>query len=565
MERPISENCVALCRVSSTKQSAEGESLEVQESIIRRFVEAKGWKIVPDGRVWGTAISGRKIHRDDFEEVISYIKTHPGLVRYCVFRSIDRFTRAGVGEYERMKKELAKYGVEMVDTMGIVQPTRNTLEDLGFEYDWSQLSPSEITEHVFTTNAKNEVTNILTRMVGQSIRNTQQGYRSRASADGYKNRQIFVEGKKKTIQEPDPERAPFFVQMFQLRAQGLNDLEVVERINAAGYRSRIRNRYNKEHTKIIGKSGGRKLTVKQLQRIIENTIYAGVLCEKWTRYQPIRARYQGIVSMQLFNDANRGRATLKENRDGSIEFVKRSSKTGEARSKFNPLFPFKFVLCPVCEKPVLASQTRGKSGKRFAAYHCARNHPRFAVNKKDFDGAIERYVANLTFNPDILQGLEVSFMNKYREREKEVVQASGQIHRNIADLEAEQSAKLEAFTLSHSAVVRSKLEAEIENIELQIKAAQKQRLKIQITRNDIKTFIREARYVMEHPAEILLNPENPRLQKDLFNLVFEKMPTYSDFVNGTPKLSLIFGLSSGFTPDESQVMTPRGIEPRLTA
>jgi hypothetical protein len=66
---------------------------------------------------------------------------------------------------------------------------------------------------------------------------------------------------------------------------------------------------------------------------------------------------------------------------------------------------------------------------------------------------------------------------------------------------------------------------------------------------------------MEHPAELLLNPEDPRSQQALFELVFEKMPTFVEIANGTPKLSFIFELSSDFAPDKNLMVTLAGIEP----
>ena len=109
--------------------------------------------------------------------------------------------------------------------------------------------------------------------------------------------------------------------------------------------------------------------------------------------------------------------------------------------------------------------------------------------------------------------------------------------------------------------MREKLEQEIEALEVRIKSTGAERKKIQITRDDIKTFMAEARKIMEHPAEMLLNPKDIRVQCDLFSLVFEKTPTYAEIVNGTPKLSYAFELSSTFVPDENQWGCPQGIEP----
>ena len=551
------KNCVGQCRTSTLKQQQEGDSLDVQEASIRGMAEANGWNIVPNNQVWRTAISGRKTERDDFEEILAFIKAHPGLVDFYVFRCIDRATRAGSGEYLRMKSELEKCCVQMVDTYGIIQPTINTMAEFGLEYSWSRFSPSAVTETVFATTANQEVTNILTRMQGQAVRNTRNGYRTRRPTDGFKNQKIFDEaGKKKYIQAPDEDRAKFRIAMFELRQQGLSDEKCVERINAMGYLSPVYHKWNKEHNKIIGTRGGKPMTIKQFQRDTRNTLYAGVVCEKWTHYKPIRAKYDGLVSIEQWNRANKGKVALMEKPDGTLELVEGSSlnKHGKGRLKNNPLFPYKFIQCPHCNKSILGSSPRGKLGKPHATYHCARTHKYFGVPKTTFEENVEKFINGLEFNPDVLLGLEATFINKFRQREQEIVKASGNIHQNIADLENEQAMRLEAYTSSKSAIVREKLEKEIEALEVRIKSAGNERIKIQITRDDIKEFMAEAKKIMEHPAEILLNQEDIRVQRDLFSLVFEKTPTYAEIVSGTPKLSYIFNLSFKFASNQSQLV-----------
>ncbi len=550
------ENCIILCRVSSAKQSQEGESLEVQEKICKGIAKQRGWNVVPDGKVWSTQISGWKDVRTDFEEILDFIKKHKGLVQYCLFRSIDRFTRSGTEVYTSMKRELAEYGVQMVDGNGVIQPSKNILEDLGFEYAWSRISPSEITEVVLATTSKQEVNGILGRMIRQSIVNTQKGFRTRRPTDGFINQKTYdLEGKKKFIQVPDPERAKYRIAMYDLRIQGLTDAECVERINAMGFTTPIQNKWNKEHNKIIGSKGGNPMTVKQFQKDVQNPIYAGIMCEKWTHNLPLKAQYDGLVSIEKWNQGNRGKIAIMKNTDGGYELVK-NDQTGKSRERYNPEFSYKFIRCPVCHNKVLGSSSTGKSGMSFPAYHCSRKgHPRFSVTKKDFEEAIGKYVKSLKFKPELLEALELTFMNKYRQREKEIVQASGDIHRTIADLEAEQASKLDVIGTTKNLIVREKLEKQVEELEVRIKSAGKERLKIQITRDDIKLFVREAKNIMEHTAEILLNQENPRVKEQLFELFFDKMPTYFDIVNGTPKLSYVFELSSGFVPDESKLVT----------
>jgi len=115
--------------------------------------------------------------------------------------------------------------------------------------------------------------------------------------------------------------------------------------------------------------------------------------------------------------------------------------------------------------------------------------------------------------------------------------------------------KLEAFTFTTSVVIRHKLEKEIEDLEARIKSAGSECDRIQITREDIKAFMAEAKRIVEHPVKILLNQADLRVQRDLFGLMFEKIPTYEEIVSGTPKLSTVFEPSSGFVADKSQLVT----------
>ena len=139
----IIPGCIGDCRVSSSGQSQYGESLDIQEALCRGIADSRGWNMLFVSR---ESYSGRKNQRPRFEENLEYIKTHPGKVKYYIIRAIDRLTRTGSYGYESMKRELAKYGVELIDSCGIIQPPKNTLEHLGVEYSWSKYYPSEVTE-----------------------------------------------------------------------------------------------------------------------------------------------------------------------------------------------------------------------------------------------------------------------------------------------------------------------------------------------------------------------------------------------------------------------------------
>ena len=131
MSNTKNKNCILYCRVSTAKSAQEGESLDTQDGILRKFVGDRRWAVVPNGKVFRETFSGRKDKRPVLDEVFDYIKKNPGKVDYFVFRVIDRFTRGGSYSYEGIKQRLAAHGVEMIDTYGVIQPMKNTLEHVG--------------------------------------------------------------------------------------------------------------------------------------------------------------------------------------------------------------------------------------------------------------------------------------------------------------------------------------------------------------------------------------------------------------------------------------------------
>lgn len=559
MEKDIRKNCLIYCRVSSPKQAQQGESIEDQERICRTIAERYNSNIL---EVFREQFSGRKDDRPVIEDIISFVKKNPNKVNFIIFRAIDRFTRNGTLGYESLKNKLAQYDVGLIDSNGVIQPEKNTLEHLGVKYDWSITRPSEVSELVLAQQGKNEVNQILTRMIGAEINLVRDGYKVRQANDGYLNQKVFIDGKKKVIQIPDPIRSKFYIKMFEMSITH-TDKEVVDYVNAMGYRSLEQKIWNKNKTKIIGNKGGNKLDIKQLQKIRQRPIYAGVNTEKWA-VMPIKTQYEGLISIDMFNKANKGKIYIEEKKDGSIIIHKDYNIHQLKRMKDNPVFPHKSViLCPECGKPFLGSSPKGKY-KSIPTYHCARNHKYYGINKVEFEKKLTEFISKLKYKDNgFLKAFEATLINKYREKEKELGEFSVKVGTSVIELETEKKQAIEAFTSTKNEIIRKELEKKIEEIHLEIENMRKERNGLEVQENDIHSFVRYVKNLMEHPIEMLVKQKNLPALKGLFNLVFDELPTYTEIVNGTPKLSIPFKLKDEFEINKSLCVTSRRIELRL--
>ncbi|NQV12424.1 recombinase family protein, partial [Candidatus Uhrbacteria bacterium] len=550
---------IGYCRVSTPKQAQRGESLEDQEQDCI-FVAAKVGATLE--KVFAEPFSGRVDHRPVYDEMISYIKQNSGRVDYLFVRGIGRLTRGGSYAYESLKVALAKLGVEIVDYTGIIQPSRNTMEQLGMEYDWSRYSPSAMTEALVAGQKNDEVRDMLTRLIGQEVKLTRRGYRVRPPNDGYTNDKIFVEGKKRTIQVPDPKRAQYFITMFEERAkENVSDQEIVDMINAMGFKSRERKKWDKAKRNIIGKIGGNPLTVKRMQILIKNPAYCGVVCETWTNNQPVRSQSEGLISIDTFNKANKGKVFIKELDDGGLKILYNQlhNRQIERRNKNNPLYPYKFIRCDLCNKPYKGSAPKGKLGKRYPTYHCSRGHGYIGIKKTDFEESIKSYISNIEPSDEFLKSLDRSLLKVYRRRQKDLAHVSSQIDVNVSELKKRKEQALETLLESSSNVVRKELETRIEKLDADITQAQEKREKIEVSEYDISAFINHVKFFVEHLDKLLLDNSNMARQQALFTLVFDEMPSYQEVNSGTPKLSLMFETKRTHRIDESLMVTPGGV------
>ena len=229
----------------------------------------------------------------------------------------------------------------------------------------------------------------------------------------------------------------------------MTDQEICDDVNALGYKSRIKNKWSKDRTKIIGTSGGNKLTTKQLQDLIKRFTYCGVICEKWTKYEPIKALYEGLVTIDEWNTANRGKVHLQINDDNSIALLKDLNIHSKKRKKYNPDFPFKGVLlCEMCDKPMKASGPTSKNKRTYPYYHCARGHEYNGIPKKDLEDAYNGYLENIKFTDKFLSIFEKTVYLQFRKREGELADYTSKANINVGELEAQKSSLIKSFPMA---------------------------------------------------------------------------------------------------------------------
>ena len=537
MENQIKiENAVAAIRVSSIKQGLQGDSPDDQQKQIERFAAIHNINI----KKYFVFLESASKEVQPLQEAVDYCKNPKNDIQLVLIKSIDRFTRGGSFFYEELKMQLVKHKIKLVDLYGIIGNQQvNTLDHLGIEFNWSIYSPTKKAEILEAERAKDEIRDILTRMIGAEIRYVRMGYRVRPAPYGFMNEKIETEHGKRVILKPHPEEAQYIIKMFELRARKtMTDREIVEEVNKLGYKSRIHYiRSPRDRLEVIGKRGGNKLTLKSFWAYIARPIYAGINDEKWTDPEPVKTKFPGLISVDVFNAANRGKIVLTE-KDGGVTIYKNKPEAWRLIKKFkNPEYPYKRnVLCPVCNASLYGSASKGKSGGHFPVYHCDR-HKRFSVPVKTFNETIETFVKGLRVTDEGVKKFKEAVLTGWEQRVEGGKKEVENIDQKIQALETQKTLIGNKIAILTSDEAIKLMEDKLKEITSDINDLRQAQAKQDNKNINMEMISEVVGYFLEHHDFLLLGSPNRLKRASYFGLVFTQTPTYQELVSRTTKLA----------------------------
>ena len=113
--------------------------------------------------------------------------------------------------------------------------------------------------------------------------------------------------------------------------------------------------------------------------------------------------FDGLVPVELFNQANKGKRTIIEMPGNKIAIHDNiAPRNATVRGTHNNDFAYKhYVMCPQCNKPLSGSTSRGKTGKYYSYYHCDKRGHKFRVTKEDLETKVYDFINDLVFSKAI--------------------------------------------------------------------------------------------------------------------------------------------------------------------
>lgn len=447
----VNKNVILYPRVSWSKQSKYWESLEYQEEQCRAFCGRSGYQVLA---VFKEQFTWVKDKRPKLEEALEFIKNSELKIDHVIVFRVDRVSRWGIVVHESFKEQFKALWVTVKDTFWVITEDKNALEIKWIntsKYNWAKDTTNKLTENVTVMMSENERNTILQRMLWQSIRNWMRGYKTRNSDFWFKNKKVMTPMWKKTIQVENKEESIFIKRMFELKARwDLSDKEITEEINLMGYKSRQRDKWNSNKTEIVWIIGWNQLTSEQLQRYIKSPIYAWIICEEWTWNRPIKAPYEWLVSIELWNKANRWRYKINILNDEEIhiEYYNWEIKLEDAPiiqkpKNYNPDYPFWKVLeCPLCWWHLTAEKSKSRNWKYHHYYSCRGKkwikHTNYSLRRDIVNKEIIEIFSKLNIDDEWFELFEYISEQVFKDRKMEYTEMTKDKEKQIEELKDKQ-------------------------------------------------------------------------------------------------------------------------------
>ncbi len=560
-------NAVIAIRVSTTKQGTDGDSPEAQREQLLRYAETHNLNVKEQ---FVFLESGSKIEQP-MQLAINYCKDAKNDIQFFVIKSIDRFTRGGGSPYDQLKLQLEQINVTLVDIYGVISSQKvNTLEHLGVEYSWSKYSPSKKAEYLEAERAKDELRDILSRMIGAEVRYTRLGYWMRQAPYGFVSEKIETRNGKRTVLKPHPTEAPLVKKMFELRAVGIySDQQICDKLNALGFKTRIRyQRSKQDRTKIVSQSGGGPLTVTALWKLARHHIYAGVNVEKWTENKPVRCVFDGIVDIELFNRAHKGKFGIIENGDELEVYTKQAPPYLANKGVHNQDYAYrKYIGCPICSRPLLGSASRGKNGKLYPAYHCSNHGHYFRIPKDELEANVAEFIGHITVSQEQIDMVVSAVAKEWEKRQIDVIKVVENYDERIKELKDEAMMTVRSMKSLTSQTALKYMEEDLMRIENEIQTLENDKKTTNEAQpKNTEKVIARVKYFLENMDKLLLQQIDPIKKAQFFGVIFDKMPRYSEICPGkqnSPLLTEVNSLFRALHSDNFRLVISPGIEPGL--
>jgi len=417
MSRKTNQKAVIYARVSTKRQSLEGNGLGSQETRCREYAGYRGHEVIA---VFTDDMSGGVATRPGFEEMIKFIRANRRKGLVVVIDDISRMARDVMAHFA-LKQSITNAGA--------------SLESPSIEF--GENSDALFVEHVLASAAQHQ-----RQKNGEQTHNRMRarmmgGFYVHPAPFGYD----YVDGKEggRVLVRVEP--------MASIIAEALNGF-AEGRFNS---QAEVR-RFLESHPEFPKTRHG-QVTNQQAKRILTKALYAGYI-ESDAFGLPLRkANHEGLITLETYE---RNQAKLS------------GKAYAPARADVSEDFPLRgYVVCGECCHPLTASWSKGRNNT-YPYYSCRHRGCEMwgkSVARAKIEEAYEALLRSIVPTQEMFNALMLLFKKRWNESESRTKDERTSLKLQIAAAEKKIGQLLERIVETSNESVISAYERKVEDLE----------------------------------------------------------------------------------------------------
>ncbi|MDB5238264.1 MAG: hypothetical protein JWM46_534 [Candidatus Kaiserbacteria bacterium] len=508
METDRQNTGIIYSRVSSAEQ-VQGTSLAMQERLCKEYAEREGIRVlqiyVEEGE------SAKTANRTEFQKALAFCSDKKQRVDFFIVHKVDRFAR-NQADHHATRAVLKRYGTEL---RSVSEPISD--DPVGKAMEGMLSVFAEFDNNVRSARSRSGM-----------VEKVKRGEWVWAAPLGYKR---LFKGGNLVI---DDDVAPYIRELFEQYSNGTHTFR-----SLAQYLERRGMRTRKD----------RRPGMQLMEKILRNPIYYGLI--KGLGLE-VHGTFAPIIDESLF---------------WKCQPSTRSRSRHNKRSKVNPTFPLKkFVSCTACGTTITASAPTGRKGVKYPYYHHQKQNCPLAAHipKETFEQNFVEHLQEISPDAKYEKLFKAIVLDVWQSNYKKLDSDNARIRKEVEVLEGERQ---RVFDM-HRTGVYSETEFKEQKTFINLKIQQK---KLLLEEKRIEEFSMEEAldycfsFVRQSAKTWLGLSDLPEHRIRFQKQVFPEKLTFDGKKLGTGKMSLVYAMNGTKDAEKTELVTPRGIEPRLTA
>ncbi len=505
---------VIYCRVSGVKQVREGDGLGSQETRCREYAKYKNYQVTEVFQDQG--ISGGMIDRPGMKAMLDYLTKNMQDHPVVIIDDISRLAR-GLDAHLQLRTAINDAGGKLES------PSIEFGEDSDSLLVENLLA--SVSQHQRQKNAEQTKNRMRSRMMN--------GFWVFATPVGYKYKKVRGGG---NILIPDEPHASVIKEALKRFADGRFETQV-----------EVKRFIEKHPTFPLLRKG--KIHLQRVREMLERVLYTGYIdVPDWgIIMQP--GKHEALISFETFQ-------RIQKRLKGQAKVP--------ARQAIHNDFPLRgFVTCGVCNSPMTAGWSKGRSAK-YPYYFCQAkgcSERKKSIRKEKIERDFEHLLSRLTPDPTIFIAAREMLHEAWEQRQDLIQDDSKSLRAELRSAENKTEQLMERIMEADSAALIKAYEAQVKKLHEQQILLQEKLANAAEPLRDFEETYRTALTFLSNPRK-LWDSGDLHNQQLVLKMAFEdKLPYWRNGGYRTVKTTLPFKVLEAMNDNKYGMVRSRGLEP----